>query len=168
MRERVTFVHQDPNLDPETLDNQEVGLLGPQIDSVRQDKLTIPLDELPPDLAGLLKSFESLHIRWASPSQYETLDPFTSRLSPGLHVSYTPAYVKARERYASQSCSLSCPVVDDLRLPHSKLSPKLCTWLQRFGPVDCSSPKVQPPCIIRAFSNHQLGLHRVYQEPSVY
>ncbi|KAJ3524901.1 hypothetical protein NM208_g11867 [Fusarium decemcellulare] len=115
MRERVTFVHKDYSLDPEALDIQQAGLLGPQIETVRQDKLTIPLNELPAELIDLLNDYEAVHIRWASPLQFETLDPFTSRISPGLHVYYTPA------------------------LSSSHDSSKLCTWLQRFGPLDCST-----------------------------
>ncbi|KAF4336727.1 PBN1-like protein [Fusarium beomiforme] len=90
MRERITFVHNDYTLDPEELDNQEAGLLGPQIESVRQDKLTIPFDELPHELTDILEEYEALHIRWASPVKSETLDPFTSRVSPGLHIYATP------------------------------------------------------------------------------
>ncbi|VZH96890.1 unnamed protein product [Fusarium fujikuroi] len=117
MRERVTFIHNDYTLDPEQLDNQEAGLLGPQIESVRQDKLTIPFDELPSELTDILQEYEALHIRWASPVRSETLDPFTSRISPGLHVYVTP------------------------ESPNSCNPTKLCGWLQRFGPLACSKPE---------------------------
>ncbi|KAF5970965.1 PBN1-like protein [Fusarium coicis] len=117
MRERVTFIHNDYTLDPEQLDNQEAGLLGPQIESVRQDKLTIPLDELPSELTDILQEYEALHIRWASPVKSETLDPFASRISPGLHVYVTP------------------------ESPNSCNPTKLCGWLQRFGPLACSKPE---------------------------
>lgn len=90
MRERVTFVHKDHDLDPAALDIQEAGLSGPQIETVRQDKLTIPFDELPQELTDLFKDYDSVHVRWASPLKLETLDPFASRISPGLHVYYTP------------------------------------------------------------------------------
>ncbi|RSM17992.1 Protein PBN1 [Fusarium ambrosium] len=117
MRERVTFVHKDHNLDPAALDIQEAGLSGPQIETVRQDKLTIPFDELPGELTDLFKDYDSVHIRWASPLKLETLDPFASRISPGLHIYYTPASSTSHD--------------------HSRL----CTWLQRFGPLDCSKPE---------------------------
>ncbi|RBQ66897.1 hypothetical protein FVER14953_07052 [Fusarium verticillioides] len=117
MRERVTFIHNDYTLDPEQLDNQEAGLLGPKIESVRQDKLTIPLDELPSELTDILQEYEALHIRWASPVKSEALDPFTSRISPGLHVYVTP------------------------ESPNSCNPTKLCGWLQRFGPLACSKPE---------------------------
>lgn len=98
MRERVTFVHKDQNLDPGALDIQETGLSGPQIETVRQDKLTIPLGELPQELTNLLKDYDSVHIRWASPLKLETLDPFASRISPGVHVYYTPAPSTSHEQ----------------------------------------------------------------------
>ncbi|RGP69936.1 pbn1 [Fusarium longipes] len=114
MRERVTFIHNDYTLDPEALDNQEAGLLGPQIETIRQDKLTIPFGELPRELTDILQEYEALHIKWASPIKSETMDPFTSRISPGLHVYATP------------------------------VSPNSCNpWLQRFGPLDCSKPDWQ-------------------------
>ncbi|KAH7144012.1 PIG-X [Dactylonectria macrodidyma] len=113
MRERITFVHEDPSFDPEALDLQDVGLLGPQIQTVRQSRLTATLDELPKELADLLKAFDALHVRWASPLQYTTLDPFSARLSPGIHLSYSPS-------------------------PSHENDPKhLCTWMQRFGPLAC-------------------------------
>jgi hypothetical protein len=118
MRERVTFIHSDYTLDPEALDNQDAGLLGPQIETVRQDKLTIPFSELPGELTDILQEYEALHIRWASPVKSETMDPFTSRISPGLHVYATPV--------SPNSCNPT----------------KLCSWLQRFGPLDCSKPEV--------------------------
>ncbi|KAF9773198.1 protease B nonderepressible form [Fusarium sp. DS 682] len=117
MRERVTFIHNDYTLDPEELDNQEAGLLGPQIESVRQDKLTIPFDELPHELTDILQEYEALHIRFASPVKSETLNPFTSRISPGLHIYVTP------------------------KSPNSCNPTKLCGWLQRFGPLACSKPE---------------------------
>ncbi|CAM1502900.1 Fc.00g076760.m01.CDS01 [Cosmosporella sp. VM-42] len=114
MRERITFVHPPGGgLDPEDLEIQEAGLLGPQIETTRQDRLTIPLDELPPELSNLLRDFEAVHLRWTSPLQYETLDPFTSRISPGLHLSLTPSKEGAEGPY------------------------NLCTALQVFGPLEC-------------------------------
>ncbi|KAI5459952.1 PIG-X [Mariannaea sp. PMI_226] len=116
MRERITYFHEDINLDPQSLDIQEAGLLGPQVEATRQDRFTIPFDELPDELGELLRTFRDLHVRWASPLQYETLAPFTSRIPPGLHVSYS-------------------------QLTSGKTDQKtLCNWLQRFGKVACEIP----------------------------
>ncbi|KAM4055285.1 PIG-X / PBN1 domain-containing protein [Hirsutella rhossiliensis] len=118
MRERVTFVHpQDTDVDPEALDVQPAGLVGPSTDSVRQDRLTFNLDELPLELANLLRGHDAVHLRWTSPRKYDTLEPFSSRQSPGLHVLYTPTAPGAN------NCS------------------KLCEFLQKIGPVDCMAPE---------------------------
>ncbi|POR35156.1 Protein PBN1 [Tolypocladium paradoxum] len=116
MRERVTFVHpRDAALDPKALSIQQAGLLGPSVESARQDRLTIALDELPLELAGLLQAYQELHLRWSSPLQHDTLEPFSSRLSPGLHVLYTPSKNGAHD------------------------SAKLCSFLRALGPLDCMS-----------------------------
>ncbi|UNI21479.1 protease B nonderepressible form [Purpureocillium takamizusanense] len=118
MRERVTFL-QGPSadVDPAALQIEAAGLLGPSAEAIRQDRFSLSLDELPRDLATLLGAFDELHLKWASPVAYETLDPFGSRISPGLHVLYTTAEndgVKAT---------------------------KLCSALQAFGSLDCTKPE---------------------------
>lgn len=101
MRERITFYHPPgSSLDPDTdLENQEAGLIGPQIDAVRQDRLTLPLDELPAELLQTLQGYDAVHLKWTSPLQYETLDPFTSRISPGFHLSYTTVQGQPNDPY---------------------------------------------------------------------
>lgn len=92
MRERITLVHSpDLGIEPDSLSLSSTGLNTPALESVREDRLTLALDGLPSEVAQLLQDFEQLHIRWASPEAYETLEPFVSRLSPGLHVWYTPS-----------------------------------------------------------------------------
>lgn len=106
MRERITFVHEDPSFDPDALDLQDAGLLGPQIETARQNRLTINFDELPQELADFLKGFEALHFRWASPLQYTTLDPFSARLSPGLHLSYSPSQSHENDPYVTLTAQI--------------------------------------------------------------
>lgn len=93
MRERVTFLHAaGADIDPTTLDIQEAGLVGPLTEATREDRLTLTLEELPLEIADLLRGgFAEFHLRWASPVKYDTLEPFSSRVSPGLHVSFTPS-----------------------------------------------------------------------------
>lgn len=93
MRERVTFVHPVGAWadDDELPEVRESGLLGPHLDTAREDRLTIPIDELPTDLKTTFQDFHHVSIRWASPLAYDTVEPFGSRLSPGLHVIYTPS-----------------------------------------------------------------------------
>lgn len=91
MKERVTFVHAPgAGVDPALIDVQDAGLLGPAIVTTREDRLSVPLNELPSELSEFLGQVASLNVKWVSPVAYDTVDPFSSRVSPGLHVSYTP------------------------------------------------------------------------------
>ena len=87
MRERVTFVYpKNSEGEAGDLDIHESGLLGPQASLARQDRLTIALAELPKEIREVLKDFVKVDIRWGTSSAHDTLDPFASRISPGLHV----------------------------------------------------------------------------------
>ena len=91
MKERITFVHaQGAHVDAELLKVNANQLHGPSVKAARENRLTVEVAELPSELASLLQSFRDISIRWASPSTYDTIEPFTSRLSPGLHVFFTP------------------------------------------------------------------------------
>jgi hypothetical protein len=92
MRERIAYVHSpDTGIDPDALRIDSSGLKAPSIEAVRQDRLTLGLDELPLEVAQVLREdVRELHLRWAGSRAYKTLDPFTPRVSPGLHVFYTP------------------------------------------------------------------------------
>ncbi|KAG5985390.1 hypothetical protein E4U55_003618 [Claviceps digitariae] len=98
MRERITFVHPPgADIDPASLEISQYELRGPSITTAREDRLTIALDELPTNLAKLLPRFRELSLRWASPLAYDSIEPFVSRTSPGLHLSYTLANTKDAE-----------------------------------------------------------------------
>ncbi|KAG5917852.1 hypothetical protein E4U42_007092 [Claviceps africana] len=98
MRERITFVHPTgADIDPASLQISQHELRGPLVTAAREDRLTIAIDELPADLAKLLPRFRELGLRWASPVAYDPIDPFVSRTSPGLHVSYTLANTQDKE-----------------------------------------------------------------------
>ncbi|KJZ77017.1 hypothetical protein HIM_03338 [Hirsutella minnesotensis 3608] len=126
MRERVTFISPpDGGIDPKDLDVQPAGLLGPSTRCVRQDRLTLGLDELPRELADLLSGYRALHLRWASPRKYDTLEPFSSRQSPGLRVYLTPSPEKA---------------------PNLT---KLCEALQALGPLKCMDSESFTPALTR-------------------
>ncbi len=91
MKERITFVHaQGADIDPKLIEVQDAGLLGPPVVTTREDRLTVPLEELPTEIVETLLQVASLHIKWASPVAYDSVDPFSSRISPGLHISYSP------------------------------------------------------------------------------
>ncbi|KAF7551017.1 hypothetical protein G7046_g7834 [Stylonectria norvegica] len=120
MRERITFIHRPGDgVDTESEESLQIldeGLLGPRINTTQEARLTVALDELPQDLSDLLRGFAELHIKWASPVEFETLDPFSARISPGFHLSYSP--LKG----------------------HTSDPSELCTYLQDlFGPLQCAS-----------------------------
>ncbi|KAM0256466.1 hypothetical protein ACHAQJ_004991 [Trichoderma viride] len=118
MRERITYFHPPgASVDPKQLEIQDTKVQGPATEAIREHKITLTLPELPSELAGLLRDIQDLNLRWATSASYDTLEPFSSRLSPGLHVSYTP-----------------------LKEDHDP--EKLCTALQAFGRLDCSSDEV--------------------------
>lgn len=92
MRQRITFI-QDPedSVAPGDLQVSENTLTskGP-IKAAREDKVTFGFSELPAELKALLEQTHEAHLRWISPHAFPTVEPFVSRLSPGLHVFYTP------------------------------------------------------------------------------
>lgn len=98
MRERITFVHpQGADVDPKSLKISQYELHGPSLETCLEDRLTIALNELPTGLSKLLPRFRELSFRWASPFAHDTIEPFVSRISPGLHISYTLANSKDTE-----------------------------------------------------------------------
>ncbi|TDZ87592.1 Protein pbn1 [Colletotrichum sidae] len=91
MRQRITFIHKPGNGVPfEALAVSDAGIKGPGIESVREDRITLALEELPAELSQLLGGTHELHIRWVSPEAYGTISPLSSRLSPGFHLFHTP------------------------------------------------------------------------------
>jgi hypothetical protein len=56
----------------------------------REEKTTFGFEELPQELVGVLEASHELHVRWVNEAPYESISPLVSRLSPGLHVFYTP------------------------------------------------------------------------------
>lgn len=94
MRLRTTFFHRPESpVDPALLRLTDTTLAGPTIDAAREDRVTLGLDELPAALARLLAAdVQELHVHWAARTAgAELVSPLLSRLSPGLHVFYTPA-----------------------------------------------------------------------------
>lgn len=91
MRQRITFL-QEPqdSLDPKLLHVESNSIATKDLKAAREDRITLSLDELPQELYRLLKASHELHIRWSSSRNYETIAPLVSRLTPGLHVFWTP------------------------------------------------------------------------------
>jgi hypothetical protein len=91
MRQRITFIHNPENsIDPDLLKVDHNSINGPKILAVREDRVTLGLDELPSELRRVLSEAHELHIRWISPSTHTLISPLNSRISPGIHVFFTP------------------------------------------------------------------------------
>lgn len=91
MRERITYVQKlGDSLEPSEITIDGGNISGPEVHAVREDRLTIALDELPSELRALLKDALELHIRWVSTTPYEAISPLLARLPPGFHVFFTP------------------------------------------------------------------------------
>ncbi|KAJ2907205.1 pbn1 protein [Zalerion maritima] len=102
MRQRTTFFHTQENaIDPENVVVSGDSIQGPDIQAVREDRLTLQLEELPEELAEFLGSCQGFHVRWISCESYDTVTPLVSRLPPGLHVFYTPQ----KDQIVSQPCT---------------------------------------------------------------
>jgi hypothetical protein len=91
MRQRITYL-QEPNdsIDPKTLEVGESHIRTKGLKAAREEKITFAFDELPRELHEVLKKSHEVHVRWVSETAYESQVPVVSRLSPGLHVFYTP------------------------------------------------------------------------------
>lgn len=91
MRQRITYL-QEPNdaVNPKNLQITSDSISTKELKAAREERITFGFDELPQELYTVLKASHELHIRWASEKPYESISPLVSRLSPGLHVFYTP------------------------------------------------------------------------------
>ncbi|KAL1968948.1 hypothetical protein VTN77DRAFT_782 [Rasamsonia byssochlamydoides] len=105
MKRRITFVHgAESPFDPDKqakLSNDVLSIR--ELDAAKEERLTFGFDELPGELWQVLKNCHELHIRWATERPYDAVVPFSSRVSPGLHVFYTPV---AANRTTERLCPL--------------------------------------------------------------
>ena len=91
MRQRITFIQQpEDSVDPETLKITKNSISTSNLKAAREDRITFGFDELPQELYRVLKASHELHMRWVSEKEYASISPMVSRVSPGLHVFYTP------------------------------------------------------------------------------
>jgi hypothetical protein len=91
MRQRTTFFHHNEDaIDRAALKIKDRTITGPEIKAAREDRFTLGLEELPSELQQLLRDSHELHLRWSPATAYDAIGPWSSRLSPGLHIFYTP------------------------------------------------------------------------------
>ncbi|APA10579.1 hypothetical protein SS1G_12618 [Sclerotinia sclerotiorum 1980 UF-70] len=118
MRQRITFLQQPQDaVDPQNIKVSTDSITAKRMKAAREDRATFSFSELPQEIYRVLKASHELHIRWASPNQYDTASPLFSRLSPGLHVFYS-------SQRNSKSPDLLCPALKKV-----------------FGKLDCVSPE---------------------------
>ncbi|KAF2630350.1 PIG-X-domain-containing protein [Macroventuria anomochaeta] len=100
MKQRITYVVTEPeSFTPEQISVQKrkngngdtFTLKG--VHAAKEHRITLGLDELSqaPINIEVLKKWHELHIRWASDFPDSVTAPFTSRVSPGLHIFFTPS-----------------------------------------------------------------------------
>lgn len=107
MRQRITFVHEPGRgIDFQGLQIAPDNLSGPEIEAVREDRITLAPDELPKELTQFLQRCRELHVRWVSPLAHETVAPLSSRLSPGFHVLYTSKSQNTEPETQSTLCEV--------------------------------------------------------------
>ncbi|KAK4135456.1 PIG-X-domain-containing protein [Trichocladium antarcticum] len=112
MRERITYVQKlGDSLEPSAITIDGGKISGPEVHAVREDRLTIALDELPSELRALLKDAQELHIRWVSTTPYEAISPLLARLPPGFHVFFTP---RREEAVFTSLCATLAKIFGDL------------------------------------------------------
>jgi hypothetical protein len=91
MRQRITFLHKPEDaIDPKSIRVTSNSLAVSGLEAAREDRITFGFDELPREIYYVLKESHELHIRYVNSKLYETISPLSSRVSPGLHVYYSP------------------------------------------------------------------------------
>ncbi|KAL2801623.1 PIG-X [Aspergillus granulosus] len=91
MRRRITYIQpQHAPFDPSQTTLTPNTLSISNLSAVREERITLGFDELSGELWQVLKQCHQVHVRWARREQYDAISPFSSRVSPGLHVFYSP------------------------------------------------------------------------------
>ncbi|KAL2010408.1 hypothetical protein VTN00DRAFT_6215 [Thermoascus crustaceus] len=111
MKRRITFIQgSEAPFDPSQSQLTKDALLIRALDAAREERATFGFNELPSELWQVLKQCHELHIRWASEKPYNAVAPFSSRVSPGLHVFLTPI---ATDQPLARLCPLLKKIFSD-------------------------------------------------------
>ncbi|KAJ5663384.1 Protein pbn1 [Penicillium longicatenatum] len=153
MKRRVTYIQRpEAPYAPEQVSVRSGSISIDGLDAAREDRITFNLDDLPAEIRAICRQSQELHIRWATERSFDAVAPFASRVSPGLHVHYTPVA-------ADQSSDPLCLV---LRTVFG------VTDGDQHG-VDCTSPEdsfIAPP-LRAAGPGAATSLHYHTQLPSL-
>lgn len=93
MKARVTFILDgEREFSPEQLSIAQDSLNVAEVPvDIREDRITLGLDEVQDEIRVALEQTHELHLRWQSPDFINAPEPYSSRVAPGLHVHYTPS-----------------------------------------------------------------------------
>jgi hypothetical protein len=180
MKQRITYVVTNPeSFTPEQLkvyktESHHVFSVN-GVQAAKEHRFTFGLDELPsqvcPDLLShceeqtseyspdplqlstALQQWHELHVRWASSTPYMSTPPFTSRVSPGLHVFFTPLKTTPKDVLCIQLHSL---IALELKCSSNETSIKMPILSERFSMSASSQYYSSLPSIessIEHFSN---------------
>jgi hypothetical protein len=103
MRERVTYVLQkgESVFKPDQIETTKTSLAISNIEAIKEHHIVFSSPEIPPEIWRVLRNCHELHIRWSTAQSYNLIAPYTSRVSPGLHVSFTPLQGRSAKRLCS-------------------------------------------------------------------
>jgi hypothetical protein len=91
MRQRITYLQEpEDSINPKLLKVAKDSISIEDLKAAREERITFGFEELPQELYRILKVSHEVHVRWVSQELYFGIPPLISRLSPGLHVFYTP------------------------------------------------------------------------------
>jgi len=100
MRERITYIIREPTSEfsPDQLHVDAKSFAVEGLNAIKEDHLTFSYNQIPPPLWRILRNCHEFHIRWSSTQPYPNLSPYISRITPGLHVSFTPLQGRSGKR----------------------------------------------------------------------
>lgn len=99
MKERLTYIVRDPpSFNPSQLGNTNTAFAVNALDAIKEQSITLVPSEIPAALWRVLRNCHELHIRWSTAQPYNSLAPFVSRVTPGLHASFTPLANRSAKR----------------------------------------------------------------------
>ncbi|KAJ5716360.1 Protein pbn1 [Penicillium malachiteum] len=91
MKRRITYIQRpDAPFEAQQAVLTSKSLTIHNLEAAREDRLTFDLDDLPDEFRNVLQQSQELRLRWATERPFDAIEPFASRVSPGLHVQYTP------------------------------------------------------------------------------
>ncbi|KAL4957525.1 PIG-X [Aspergillus filifer] len=149
MRQRLTYI-QNPSApySPSQTTLTRDALHIQAIDAAREERITLGFDELPSEVWSVLRQAHEVHIRWSREGRYDAVSPLGSRVSPGLHVFYSPLVSSGKEA-AGESES---------EREGSRAGIALCTLLKKLfdDGLDCQSAEksfITPPVLSTRFAS---------------